>query len=518
VDEYQDTNRVQYLLVRLLSSLSGNLCVVGDEDQSIYRWRGADIRNILDFERDYPAAQVFKLEQNYRSTKTILAAADGVIQNNRERKAKRLWTDNDKGELVTYYTGNSERDEADFIAREIGNLTAAGDSQGDPRTVTRPTDIVVFYRVNAQSRVLEEALVRRRIPYFIVGGLRFYDQREIKDLIAYLRVILNRADGIALERMIGVPSRGIGAKTVEVMAAVAADEGITLFEAMGRMETQSNIALRTAKAAGHLYGWMRDLMARTGAIGVREILDDIIVRSGFAEHLKAMPDGVSRSQNVAELLSAASAFDKDNGPGHLGEFLERIALVNDSDQVSAAGGRVALMTLHTSKGLEYPVVFMAGMEEGLFPHMRSGDNASEIEEERRLCYVGMTRARRLLYLTNTLSRELYGRRDDTRPSRFLREVEQDLLRRIAPEAESRTVLRAPSREPYVDYTDSQVSGDDGAGDDLAIGARVMHQTFGRGVVRRREGRGDSAKVWVNFDRGGIKLLVLKFANLRAVAE
>jgi DNA helicase II / ATP-dependent DNA helicase PcrA len=518
VDEYQDTNRVQYLLVRLLSSLSGNLCVVGDEDQSIYRWRGADIRNILDFERDYPAAQVFKLEQNYRSTKTILAAADGVIQNNRERKAKRLWTANEKGELVTYYTGNTERDEADFIAREIGNLTAAGDTQGDPRTVTRPTDIVVFYRVNAQSRVLEEALVRRRIPYFIVGGLRFYDQREIKDLIAYLRVILNRADGIALERMIGVPSRGIGAKTVEVMAAVAADESITLFEAMGRMETQSNIALRTAKAAGHLYGWMRDLMARAGAIGVREILDDIIVRSGFAEHLKAMPDGVSRSQNVAELLSAASAFDKDNGPGHLGEFLERIALVNDSDQVSAAGGRVALMTLHTSKGLEYPVVFMAGMEEGLFPHMRSGDNASEIEEERRLCYVGMTRARRLLYLTNTLSRELYGRRDDTRPSRFLREVEQDLLRRIAPEAESRTVLRAPSREPYVDYTDSQVSEDDGAGDDLAIGARVLHQTFGRGVVRRREGRGDSAKVWVNFDRGGIKLLVLKFANLRAVAE
>jgi DNA helicase-2/ATP-dependent DNA helicase PcrA len=518
VDEYQDTNRVQYLLVRLLSSLSGNLCVVGDEDQSIYRWRGADIRNILDFERDYPAAQVFKLEQNYRSTKTILAAADGVIQNNRERKAKRLWTDNEKGELVTYYTGNTERDEADFIAREIGNLTASGDTQGDPRTVTRPTDIVVFYRVNAQSRVLEEALVRRRIPYYIVGGLRFYDQREIKDLIAYLRVILNPADGIALERMIGVPSRGIGAKTVEVMASVAADEAITLFEAMGRMETQSNIALRTAKAAGNLYGWMRDLMARAGAIGVREILDDIIVRSGFAEHLKAMPDGVNRSQNVAELLSAASAFDKDNGAGRLGEFLERIALVNDSDQVSAAGGRVALMTLHTSKGLEYPVVFMAGMEEGLFPHMRSGDNANEIEEERRLCYVGMTRARRLLYLTNTLSREVYGRRDDTRPSRFLREVEQDLLRRIAPEVEARTVLRAPSREPYVDYTDSQVSNDDGAGDDLAIGVRVMHQTFGRGVVRRREGRGDSAKVWVNFDRGGIKLLVLKFANLRTVAE
>jgi DNA helicase-2/ATP-dependent DNA helicase PcrA len=510
VDEYQDTNRVQYLLVQALSALSGNLCVVGDEDQSIYRWRGADIRNILDFERDYPSAQIFKLEQNYRSTKTILATADAVIQNNRERKAKRLWTDNEAGEPVTYFTGNTERDEADFIAREIGNLTTAGD--------TKPTEIVVFYRVNAQSRILEEALVRRRIPYYIVGGLRFYDQREIKDLIAYLRVILNPADGIALERIIGVPSRGIGAKTVEVMASVAERDGVTLFEAMGRLETESNVALRIAKTAGDLYGWMRNLMARVATLGVRAILDDIIVRSGFSAHLQAMVDGTSRSQNVAELLAAATAFDTDHGPGNLGEFLERIALVNDSDQVSAAGGRVALMTLHTSKGLEYPVVFMAGMEEGLFPHMRSGNDEREIEEERRLCYVGMTRARRLLYLTNTLSRELYGRRDDTRPSRFLREVDHNLIRRIAPEVGPQPILRAPSREPYVDYTDSQVSHDDTNGADLAIGVRVMHQTFGRGVVRRREGKGDSAKVWVNFDRGGIKLLVLKFANLTPVAE
>jgi DNA helicase-2/ATP-dependent DNA helicase PcrA len=510
VDEYQDTNRVQYLLVRALASLSGNLCVVGDEDQSIYRWRGADIRNILDFERDYPAARVFKLEQNYRSTKTILAAADAVIQNNRERKAKRLWTENAAGEPVTCYTGMTERDEADFIAREIGKLTAGGD--------TRPTDIVVFYRVNAQSRVLEEALVRRRMPYYIVGGLRFYDQREIKDLIAYLRAILNPADALSLERMIGVPPRGIGAKTVEVMAAVAAREGVTLFEAMGRLETESRVALRTAKAAGNLYSWMRDLMARASGLGVRAILDDIIVRSGFAAHLEGMIDGTTRRQNVAEMLAAASAFDADHAPGGLGEFLERIALVNDSDQVSAAGGRVALMTLHTSKGLEYPVVFMAGMEEGLFPHMRSQDNAREIEEERRLCYVGMTRARRLLYLTNTLSRELYGKRDDSRPSRFLGEVDPDLIHRIAPEIGPQPVLRMPSREPYVDYTDSQVTDADAGGGDLAIGMRVLHQTFGRGVVRRREGHGDGAKVWVNFDRGGIKLLVLKFANLRPVAE
>ena len=514
VDEYQDTNRVQYLLVHELSSLSGNLCVVGDEDQSIYRWRGADIRNILDFEHDYPAAQIFKLEQNYRSTKTILAAADAVIQNNRERKAKRLWTDNAAGEPITYFTGMTERDEADFIAREIARLTGAQNTQAD----TQPTDIVIFYRVNAQSRVLEEALVRRRIPYYIVGGTRFYDRREIKDLIAYLRVVLNPADAISLERMIGVPARGIGSKTVEVMAAVAAHEGVTLFEAMGRIETESRVALRTAKAAGNLYSWMRDLITRASTLGVRAILDDIIVRSGFATHLEGTIDGADRRQNVAELLAAASAFDTDHGPGGLGEFLERIALVNDSDQVSAAGGRVALMTLHTSKGLEYPVVFMAGMEEGLFPHMRSQDNAREIEEERRLCYVGMTRARRLLYLTNTLSRELYGKRDDSRPSRFLREVDQDLIRRIAPEIGPQPVLRAPSREPYVDYTDSQVSHDDAGAGDLSIGMRVLHQTFGRGVVRRREGSGDSAKVWVNFDRSGIKLLVLKFANLRPVAE
>ncbi len=513
VDEYQDTNRVQYLLVHELSALSGNLCVVGDEDQSIYRWRGADIRNILDFERDYPAARIFKLEQNYRSTKTILAAADAVIQNNRERKAKRLWTDNAAGDLITYFTGMTERDEADFIAREIARLTGAQDPPAD----TRPTDIVVFYRVNAQSRVLEEALNRRRIPYYIVGGTRFYDRGEIKDLIAYLRVILNPADAVSLERMIGVPPRGIGAKTVEVMATVAAHDGVTLFEAMGRIETESRVALRTAKAAGNLYSWMRELMARASELGVRAILDDIIVHSGFAAHLEGMSDGTDRRQNVAELLAAASAFDADHGPGGLGEFLERIALVNDSDQVSAAGGRVALMTLHTSKGLEYPVVFMAGMEEGLFPHMRSQDNPREIEEERRLCYVGMTRARRLLYLTNTQSRELYGKRSDSRPSRFLREVDQDLIRRIAPEFAPQPVLRAPSREPYVDYTESQVSHDDGGGD-LSIGMRVLHQTFGRGVVRRREGFGDGAKVWVNFDRGGIKLLVLKFANLRPVAE
>src|SRR5712671_832797 len=414
VDEYQDTNHVQYLLVRALSARSGNLCVVGDEDQSIYRWRGADIRNILDFERDYPNAEIFKLEQNYRSTKTILAAADAVIQNNLERKPKRLWTENPAGELVTYYTGMTERDEADYVAREIARLVAGGEFQ--------PADIVVFYRVNAQSRVLEEALVRRRIPYYVVGGLRFYEHREIKDLLAYLRVLANPADAISLERTIGTPPRGIGAKTLEAAAQIAAEEGVTAFEALGRLETNSRVALRSAKQAGELYGWMRDVGDRAPTMKVRAILDEVITRAGFLSYLDAMPDGAARRQNVAEMLSAADAFDAEGQNGGLADFLERVALVSDADQVAGRGGRAALMTLHTSKGLEYPVVFIAGMEEGLFPHFRSHDDGREVEEERRLCYVGMTRARRLLYLTNTLTRELYGQRNESRPSRFLGEI------------------------------------------------------------------------------------------------
>jgi DNA helicase II / ATP-dependent DNA helicase PcrA len=510
VDEYQDTNHVQYLLIRALSAASGNLCVVGDEDQSIYRWRGADIRNILDFERDFPAARIFKLEQNYRSTKTILAAAGAVIRNNRERKPKELWTENADGEPATYYTGMTERDEADFIAREIGRLTAEG---------MRPADIVVFYRVNAQSRVVEEALVRRRLPYYIVGGLRFYDHREIKDLIAYLRVVANPADAVSLERAIGAPTRGIGVKTLEIIGEVATREGISRFDAMGRLETESRVALRIAKQAGSFYSWMRLLMTHAETMTVRAILDEVIAQAGFDGYLASLPDGESRRQNIAEMLTAADAFDAERGAGGLGDFLERVALVNDSDQVALAGGRVTLMTLHTSKGLEYPVVFIAGMEEGLFPHMRSQDNPREIEEERRLCYVGMTRARRLLYLSNALSRELYGNRQDAVPSRFLSEIDPALLRRIAPENAPRGLLRQPSREPYVDYSDSQLPEENGNGPaSLEVGAKVMHQTFGRGVIKRREGRGDAAKVWIAFERGGLKLLVLKFANLRPVAD
>ena len=449
VDEYQDTNRVQYLIVKALAARSGNLCVVGDEDQSIYRWRGADIRNILDFERDYPAAQIFKLEQNYRSTKTILAAAGGVIRNNTERKIKNLWTENGAGEPVTYYTGVTERDEADFIALEIARLTGSGGF--------RAADVVVFYRVNAQSRAIEEALVRRRIPYYVVGGVRFYEQRDIKDLLAYLRVLANPADAVSLERMVGTPPRGIGAKSFEAITELAARQHITAFEAMGRLETYSKVALRIAKQAGMLYSWMHDLARALPELSVRGIVEEVVAHSGFEPYLDTLDDATFRKQNLAEMLTAASAFDAEKSGGGLPEFLERVALVSDSEQIDSRGGRAALMTLHTSKGLEYPIVFIAGMEEGLFPHSRSADIDEEVEEERRLCYVGMTRARQLLYLTNTLSREIYGVRQESRQSRFMREIDPALIRRIAPERHAAPVRPLSPREAYVDYGDSQLA-------------------------------------------------------------
>ena len=509
VDEYQDTNRVQYLLLRALAAGKDNICVVGDEDQSIYRWRGADIRNILEFERDFPAAQIFKLEQNYRSTQTILDAAHTVIVHNHERKEKRLWTENETGDPVTLYTATTERDEADFIGREIAQLT---------QDLFKPSDVVVFYRTNAQSRVIEETLVRRRIPYYVVGGLRFYDQREIKDLLAYLRVVSNPADAVSLTRLIGTPPRGIGARSIEAMDAMAGRERMSLFDALGRAETESSVALRISRQITALQEWLRNLVNTAATMTVRAILEEIIERSGYISYLEGLADGASRRESVAELLSAADTFDAEfGGPGGLGEFLERVALVSDADQVAQKGGSVALMTLHTCKGLEYPVVFIGGMEEGLFPHNRSQGSPSEIEEERRLLYVGMTRARRLLYLTNTLSRELFGTRQESRPSRFLAEIDPRLIRRAGPPPRN-APIRMPSNEPYVDYSESQVTPDYEADGEVAVGMRVEHPTFGAGVVRRREGRGEGAKAWVFFDKAGTKLLMLKFAKLRPIAR
>jgi DNA helicase-2/ATP-dependent DNA helicase PcrA len=511
VDEYQDTNRAQYYLVRALAGKSLNLCVVGDEDQSIYRWRGADIRNILDFERDFPNARVFKLEQNYRSTKTILAAAQTVVRNNRNRKPKELWTTNEVGEPITYYTGFSEREEAEFIVSEIQRLGASGRAALN--------EIVVFYRVNAQSRPLEEALVRRRIPYRLVGGLRFYDRREIKDLVAYLRVIANPADELSLERILGVPPRGIGARTIETLKAHAGRRGISFLEALGEAESLSEIALSIGKKASAFYQWMRELAVRPSAMTVREVLEEVLAGTEFLTHLDGMPDASARRENVGELLSAAATFDAAHGAGGLVQFLESVALLSESDEVRGQGG-VSLMTLHTSKGLEYPVAFIAGMEEGLFPHSRSQDSEPELEEERRLLYVGMTRARKLLYLTNARSREIYGSRQEARPSRFLLEIDPALIRRLGEPAQSQPPPTS-TNGTYVDYRDGDPVFDDADEDQtgngmLRVGSRVSHPSFGAGRVRRLEGRGESAKAWVDFERVGVKLLVLKYAKLRPI--
>ena len=512
VDEYQDTNRVQYLLVRALSARSSNLCVVGDEDQSIYRWRGADIRNILDFERDFPQARIFKLEQNYRSTKTILAAADTVIRNNRERKEKRLWTENAAGELVTYFTGVTERDEADFIAREIGRLTAEGGAD--------PSEIVVFYRVNAQARVIEEALVRRRVPYYVVGGLRFYEHREVKDLLAYLRVLANPADAVSVERMVGAPTRGVGAKTLEAAAQIAAEESVTTFEALGRLETNSRVALRSAKQAGELYGWMHDLADRAPTMKVRAILDEVITRAGFLSYLDAMADGAARRQNVAEMLSAADAFDAEGQNGGLADFLERVALVSDADQVAGRGGRAALMTLHTSKGLEYPVVFIAGMEEGLFPHFRSqrrrtrsrGGAAALLrrDDAGAAAVVPDQHAdARALRPAQRIAAFAFPGRNRSRPDHAHRAGEAGLsappararhLRRLQHQPGLRRRRGGRRRQPRRSARTSSIRLSAAA---WCAGAR---------------GAATGAKAWVHFERSGVKLLVLKFANLRPVAE
>lgn len=507
IDEFQDTNRSQYLLVKALSAQSGNLCAVGDEDQSIYRWRGADIRIILDFERDFLAARVFALEQNYRSSKMILAAAYAVIRNNRERKPKRLWTANSAGEPVRCFTGVTERDEANFIAREIERLVEAG--------LARPSEIVVFYRVNAQSRVLEEALSARRIPYVVVGGLRFYDHREVKELLAYLRAALNPRDVMSLGRALAAPPRGIGAKTLALAGRVAARDGLSPLEALAKLEGAAHVPLGAAREAAAFSRWMVGLGARAPAAPVQGLIEEVISRSGFLEYLDRQADGAARRRNVAELFSSAAAFDAEHGPGGLESFLERAALAADGRPPEETGGRVALMTLHTSKGLEYRAVFMAGMEEDLFPHARSAEEPTELEEERRLCYVGMTRARELLYLTKTLSRELYGQRSESSPSRFLAEIGDDLMVRLGA-VPARRLRERPAAQTYVDYADGQLPQPVGGG--LAVGSRVVHHSFGLGVVRRLEGRGENAKAWVSFDGRGLKLLMLKFAALRPVAD
>jgi DNA helicase-2/ATP-dependent DNA helicase PcrA len=425
VDEYQDTNRVQNELVMLLCADHRNVCIVGDTDQSIYAFRGADIRNILEFERAFPDAVIIPLEQNYRSTKTILDAANAVIVNNTSRVPKELWTDGERGELINRFRAEDEYDEAAWVAAEIGRLHHA---EG-----LRYGDVAIFYRTNAQSRALEEALVRKAVAYKVVGGTRFYDRREVKDILAYLRVVANPSDEISARRIVNVPRRGVGDTSADRLAAWARDRGRSFADSFDRGD-EAGVTGRAAAGLRSLSLLLEDLRGEADAgAGPAALIDAVATRTGYVAELEATDtqDAASRLENIAELAGAAADYDS------LDEFLESVALVSDADEIEDDGSRVSLMTLHTAKGLEFPAVFLVGMEDGVFPHLRSLDDPVQLEEERRLAYVGITRARRHLYVTHAWSRTLWGSTSHAIPSRFLSEIPPELVRDVASSSSSR---------------------------------------------------------------------------------
>jgi len=426
VDEYQDTNGAQYAITKLLAEGHHNICVVGDADQSIYGWRGADMRNILNFERDYPEATVILLEQNYRSTKNILAAANAVIENNLTRKKKELWTDNPTGDPITIYEGATEKNEASYIVREVERLHTMFH--------VKYGDIAVLYRTNAQSRNIEEAFYATGIPYAMVGSVRFYDRREIRDIIAYLRVIYNPRDTLSLLRIINVPKRGLGQTSLGRMMETAAEYRISLFELITDAQLLSTIPKLSAKVKTALEDFAALIFTFMGQVGTRplhEIVEDMIEESGYAAALEEdkKEDNRDRLENLREFISVAKNFEDgaEEGENGLEDFLAQISLISDVDETEQSDGNVTLMTFHAAKGLEFPAVFMAGMEEGLFPHSRTLLDDMEIEEERRTCYVGITRAQRRLYLTYARQRTIYGRTELSRPSRFLAEIPEELV-------------------------------------------------------------------------------------------
>jgi DNA helicase-2/ATP-dependent DNA helicase PcrA len=517
VDEYQDTNRAQYHLVNLLAARHGNLCVVGDDDQSIYKWRGADLNNILDFERDHAGCAVIRLEQNYRSTQHILDAASAVVARNVGRKGKRLWTENAHGEPLTLFQAADEGDEADFVARTVRDLMLREGRGLD--------DFAVFYRTNAQSRVLEDALRRDRTPYVIVGGVRFYERKEIKDILAYLRLLANPDDSVALKRVINVPARGLGATTVQRLEGFAVAEKISLLEACRRAAAKRLLPPKQVAALEGLCDLLDRLRARVEGATVADLAALVIGETGYADDLQAQHtlEADSRLENLRELVTAAKQFHDRSDDRSLAAFLDSVALIADIDQLAEGQGAVTLMTLHSAKGLEFPVVFITGMEEGVFPHARAFTDAAELEEERRLCYVGMTRAKERLFLSAAVRRQLYGNGNYNLPSRFLDEIPPELMHRIEPalgplrrqfrEWAEEDEAPAPARpgrnggrpagtadEPFVDF--------------LAVGARVRHPDWGVGVIRERIGDGEDLKIVVSFAGVGRKKLAAKFAPLQ----
>jgi DNA helicase-2/ATP-dependent DNA helicase PcrA len=505
VDEYQDTNHAQYRLVQLLAGRHHNLCVVGDSDQSIYAFRGADIRNILEFERDYPDARVIVLDRNYRSPQTILDAANAVISNNAGRKPKHLWTDLGSGDPVTIYRAEDEHDEAAFIAEQLGTLEDAG---------YRLSDAAIFYRTHAQSRVLEEVLVRYGVPYQVIGGPKFYDRREIKDVMAYLKAIVNPADPVAMKRILNVPKRGIGDTSVGHVDRMAEAEEISFYEALTRAGDNPRLSARAVNAIAEFVALL-NLLVGAAADGPRAALQAVLDDTGYITELEreGTIEALGRVENLRELLTVATEFEESGPLTDLGEeqwddldgirklelFLESVALVSDVDSLEASGA-VTMMTLHNAKGLEFPVVFIAGMEEGVFPHMRSLGDPQQLEEERRLAYVGITRTQRRLFLSHATTRNLFGATNYNSPSRFLGEIPDHLM------AEADKRVRRADREAAQPRPTL-------GGDDVSAGDRIRHRQWGLGTVVKVDGAGDRAEATVRFDDAGEKRLLLAWAPL-----
>jgi DNA helicase-2/ATP-dependent DNA helicase PcrA len=517
VDEYQDTNPVQYNLIRLLAGDRKNLCVVGDDDQSIYSWRGADIRNILEFEKDFPGVKVVRLEQNYRSTATILTAAGEVVKQNSGRKGKTLWTENPAGEKIRYERVESDREEARFVGREIGRLR----STGFPLE-----EMAVFYRTNAQSRQIEEALVADALPYHIVGGVRFYARLEIKDILAYLRVLDNPADEVSLKRIINVPARGIGNASVDRISEQAHRDGTTFFESLERAVQGGLLTTGPRGKVAAFVAMLEHFKELSGTLDLPQLAQAVMQESGYLARLKESrdEDDAERLENLGQLLAAIGEFVEKNPEAGLSEFLEQVSLVSDLEQGETGKPSVTLMTLHAAKGLEFKAVFMIGMEERLFPHIRALDDLDGMEEERRLCYVGMTRARERLYLLNARRRYLFGQEQSNQPSRFLRDIPGELLEEAGGGvAYSKSSHRNAYATPYPSHNLSAVTS---AFDDVEVvpdppeehdgvymGMKVRHAKFGVGTIRKIEGNGEEQKVIVWFNSVGPKKLLLRFAGL-----
>ena len=552
VDEYQDTNRSQYELMRLLTETHGNVCVVGDEDQSIYSWRGADIKNILDFEHDFPHARAIRLEQNYRSTKNILAAAGAVVANNKARKGKTLWTEADAGETLGLYGGWDAENEGVFIAKTIERLLAES-----------PRDrVAVLYRTNSQSRQIEEALRRQGRKYLVVGGFSFYQRAEIKDAVAYLKLAMSNQDSVSLLRVINTPARGIGRTTVDQVDAFARENGLSLWNAVSRMIDQQLFPARAQSALEAFRSIVQDLSLRLASEPLPDAIRYMLDRTGYGKMLEqeGTPESEGRLENLAELVNAAAeAADREET---LGDFLDHAALVADADAVDE-NAQVSLLTLHNAKGLEFPIVFLAGMEEGLFPHQRSMASVAALEEERRLCYVGMTRAEKRLYLTWAKYRRRFGggEQERTVPSRFLSEAPADLIVNLGDDdrvpqvdlhAERFQVRQSAERNTFTGKTYNSLENISQFFQERGVafparnaapapgqrppgpvapparpaaaaapvrkaartGMTVEHPKYGTGTVVRREGEGEDAKITVSFPRYGLKKLVEKYAGLK----